>query len=71
MTEIECVTKKWGSSLGIIIPKEIVMKEHISEHDKIVVEIKKKRLVLDLFGSISGWKTPTQKIKDEMREGWE
>ncbi len=70
MAEVQCVAKRWGSSLGIIIPKEVVEHEHISENEKIVVEIKKKHLAGEFFGVLAGWKRPTQEIKEEMRKGW-
>jgi len=42
MAEIECVARKWGNSLGIIIPWEVTEEEHITEHEKLFVTIKKK-----------------------------
>ena len=70
MTEIECVTKKWGSSLGIIIPKEIVNIEHITENEKILVDIKKKHKAKEFFGLIPNWKVSTDEIKKDMKKGW-
>jgi len=70
MTEITCKAKKWGSSIGIIIPKIIVEQQHIGEGEDIVVEIKKRPRAKDFFGLIQGWKPP-QKLKDEARKGWE
>lgn len=72
MAELELRTRKWGSSLGIIIPKDVVEKEHISVNQKILVEIKKNRAkVKDIFGMFSEWKEHPDKIKKEMKEGWE
>ena len=68
--EVECMPKRWGSSLGIVIPKEIVELEHISENDKIIVEFKKKHLAKEFFGILHGWKRPTKAIKEAMKEGW-
>jgi len=69
--EIECTAKKWGSSIGIIIPREIVKKEHIKPDEKLTVVIKKIPLarVLWNLGPIES-KESTQKIKDELRKGW-
>ena len=69
MGEIEAVTRKWGNSLGIAIPKEIVDKEHLHENQKVIIEIKKAADIQKLKGLIH-FKKPTQKIKDEMRAGW-
>lgn len=71
MAEIECVARKWGSSLGIIIPKEIVEEEHIVENKPLVVEIKKKHCAKEFFGILSSWKRSTDDIKREMKKGWD
>jgi antitoxin component of MazEF toxin-antitoxin module len=71
MAEIECAVKRWGNSLGIVIPKDVADGEHISENERIVVEIKKKHLAKEFFGILAGWKRPTEAIKESMREGWE
>ena len=85
MSEVICTAKKWGSSLGVVIPKAIVDERHIKENDKVIVEIKNRLLVKvilldtaeltakDLFGKfprIKGGKT-AQQIKDDMRKGWD
>ncbi|HLC31952.1 MAG TPA: AbrB/MazE/SpoVT family DNA-binding domain-containing protein [Candidatus Nanoarchaeia archaeon] len=69
--EINAIAKRWGSSLGIIIPKEVVLQERIKEDDEIRVKIERKRPKAGvLFGYLKDWKRPTQEIKNEMREGW-
>ena len=71
MTEIQCKTRKIGGSIGIILPKEVVEKEGIKPDQEIMVEIKKQLKVKDVFGILpTGWKTSTQKLKDEARKGW-
>ena len=42
--------KEWGNSLGIIIPKEIVIKEELSPNDEVVITITKKDNIEDFFG---------------------
>jgi len=68
--EIEAVAKRWGSSLGIILPKLVVEANKIRENDKIIVEVKKRPIAGKLFGKLKNWKKPTQEIKDEMKRGW-
>ena len=68
--EVEIKTKKWGNSIGVVIPKEIIEKQKIKENETVIVSIKKKLLVSDVFGALKGWKRPAQEIKDEMRKGW-
>ena len=70
MVEIEAKTKKWGSSIGVVIPKEVVEETGIKPNEKIVIEIKKRHLAKEFFGLLKDWKRPTQEIKDEMRAGW-
>ena len=69
--EIECITKKWGSSIGIVIPKEIVQKEHIKPNEKIHIVVKKMLLARDFWNLGPLRRTEsTQDIKDELRKGW-
>ena len=70
MSEIECKTRKFGGSIGIILPNDVVKKEGIKPDQNIIVEIKKHVKVKDVFGMLPDWKTPTQKLKDEARKGW-
>lgn len=69
--EIKTTVKRRGNSLGIILPKSVVIAENIRENDNVTIEIKEKALVGDLFGKFPIWKRSAQKIKDEARKGWE
>ncbi|MBS3074535.1 AbrB/MazE/SpoVT family DNA-binding domain-containing protein [Candidatus Pacearchaeota archaeon] len=70
--EIEVIPRKWGSSIGIVIPQEVVETENIQENKKIKIEIKKERAKAgELWGILKDWKKPTQQIKDEMKKGWD
>lgn len=72
MTEIEGVARKWGNSVGIIIPWEITQEERIVENEKLFISIKKRHKVKEFFGILAGeWNKPTQELKDEMRKGWQ
>lgn len=64
------VLKKWGSSLGVIIPADMVEKEKLKTGEKVVVEIRKVNNLKDIFGSLKNWKIDAQKFKDEARAGW-
>lgn len=67
--ECETITRKWGNSLGITLPKEVVEEENIKENEKITILILKKRDTLKrTFGMLKGkMKKSTQKIKDELK----
>ena len=69
--EIECVTKQWGGSIGIVIPKEIVVREHIHPNEKVRVTVTKMALAKSiwLLGPVRDTQS-TQEIKDELKKGW-
>ncbi len=74
METITATTKKWGSSLGIVIPKDVVTKERLKEGQKVEIILRKPRTIdMDkLFGSLKSWKAPTEKIlKDVDKELWD
>ena len=70
--EIGAKTKKWGSSLGVIIPKEIVKKERLQEGQEIRIEIisRKKTTGEDIFGKLK-FKKPIQILLDETDKDFE
>ena len=70
--EIETKTKKWGSSIGIIIPKKIVREERIQEGQNIRIDIltKKKTTGEDIFGKLK-FKKPIQVLLDETDKDFE
>lgn len=63
--EIETKTKKWGSSLGVIIPREIVKEERLREGQEIRIDIlsRKKTTGADIFKMVE--KHPLPKTKDK------
>lgn len=63
--------RKWGSSLGIVIPKEIAEARGVGPGDEVLAEIRRISNMKEMFGSLRGWKRPTQQIKEEARKGWE
>ncbi len=72
MKEFEAKPKKWGSSIGITIPKEIVEAEGIQTNRKIkVLVMGKPKGMKEIFGSLRGWKRPTKKMMDEIDEGYD
>lgn len=66
----ETIVRKWGNSVGVILPKELVEKEHLKENDKVLVFVVKEADLSKTYGSlhrtVSG-----QKFKDMVRKGWE
>ncbi len=61
--------RKWGNSLGVIIPTKFARKLNLREHEKLEIGLKKIGNVMELFGAMK-FKEPTEKIKRELKEGW-
>jgi len=71
MSEAILETKKWGNSIGIVLPKEVLEGENIKgENEKLFVLIRKRsHTAEETFGMLRGKiKKPTQQLKDEMRK---
>ena len=67
---IEVILKKWGNSIGIVLPKGIVEEKNLKKNDKIFVELVKEADLTKLFGTIKR-KVSGQKFKNKVRNGWE
>ena len=61
--------RKWGRSLGLIIPTKFAKKLDLKEHEKVEIRLKKTGDIMELFGALK-FKEPTKKIKEEMKAGW-
>ena len=72
MEEFEAIPKKWGNSLGITIPAEIIKEEKIKPNEKIKVLIFKnsKKRFNEIFGTLK-LKMSTQKAMEEIDEGYD
>ena len=71
MVEVAVTTKRWGSSIGVVIPKSVIDEQHIQEGEEIVLDIKKRHKAKEFFGLLRGWKASAQDLKDEARKGWD
>ncbi|MFA5856008.1 MAG: AbrB/MazE/SpoVT family DNA-binding domain-containing protein [Candidatus Pacearchaeota archaeon] len=70
MVNTNVITRKWGNSIGIILPKEIVDKENIKENMELSILISKKTNVLnETFGMLKGkLEKSSQNMKDELKK---
>lgn len=70
--EIKATTRKWGNSIAVVIPKDVVDKERIKEDQEVVLTVENERPKAGvLFGRFPQLrKTPTQQLKNEARKGW-
>jgi len=68
---IETKTRKWGNSIGIIIPKETAENLNIKPGEEVILEIQKRGNVLkELFGAVK-FNRPTNKLIREVRKDLE
>ena len=68
---IEVKTKKWGNSIGIVIPNETIERLNIKPEEEIIVEIEKKNNVLkEMFGKAK-FKKSTKKMIEDFRKSIE
>ena len=65
---IRTIVRKWGNSLGVVIPSEEASKEGLRENDEVEVVIRKALDIRELFGKYKF--RDLQKLKEELREGW-
>lgn len=67
--EIEVKTKKWGNSIGLIIPSEVIERLNIKPEEEVVIEIEKRKNVLkELFGSMKSKKSTEQILKEVRKD---
>ena len=70
MAIVKAIAKKWGNSIGVLIPKDVAEREKIKDGQRLEIVIMKPDNVLkETFGMTKGlFKEPTQKIKDSLRK---
>jgi antitoxin component of MazEF toxin-antitoxin module len=68
---MKATVKKWGNSLGIILPKEIVKERNLKENSEVEILIAKEKPNLDeIYRLVKKRRMSGQKMKDEARKGW-
>lgn len=66
MIECEVTVKKWGNSLGIVLPKKWAAKSRVSPDDRvkvIITAIDKKNAANKLWGALPKWKASTDELE--------
>lgn len=71
--EVKTIARRWGSSIAVVIPKEVADMQRIKENSEITITIQRQRPIAgEMFGLFSrASKKTAQQIKDEIRSGWE
>lgn len=74
MQQITTKIRRWGNSFGILLPREILKKEHLKEGSEVTLNINTAKVtkVKDIFGLLKGKiKKDTQTLMDEVdRDLW-
>lgn len=70
MAEVDVVLKKWGNSLGVILPKTAINEEELKEEQSVhLIIINQSKTLRESFGLIAGKTRLTgQKAKDLARK---
>jgi hypothetical protein len=63
--------RKWGNSLGVILPKEMVKTQKLKAGQEVSISVFKKIDPKEIFGIVPGFKNvDTKKIMRESKQGW-
>ncbi len=72
MIEFEAVLRKWGRSIGMVIPNKVVLKENLKEGSKVRIIIRGKANPLEeTFGKFKFKKSTDQMMREIDRELWD
>lgn len=66
----EVEVRKWGNSMGVILPKKLVTARGLKQHDRILIDVVRKADLTKFFGSFRTEKSG-QQFKDMVRKGWQ
>lgn len=66
--EIKTFTRKWGNSLGVRLPKELVKKKNLKPNMEITIEVNSKSNLDGVWGMIKEGKMSAQEMKDLSRK---
>jgi len=61
------IARKWGNSLGVVIPLNVIQRENLKENTEVTLKIVKKSPFEELFGSVK-FKRPAKEIVKELKK---
>ena len=72
MEQFKAAPKKWGNSLGITIPLEVIKSENLKMNKEAIFLVMgdRRQNIKKIFGTLK-IKKPTQQIMDEIDEGYD
>jgi len=62
------MVRQWGNSYGVIIPKDVVEREHLRKNEKIRIAILRDNTAIRESFGILKFKKSAQQMKDEIRK---
>jgi len=67
MIEIKTKLRRWGNSLGVVVPQQVIEKENSQEGDEVILLFKKNddNLLKNIFGTFK-FKKPVDEIMKEV-----
>lgn len=69
---LEVRTKRWGNSIGVVIPIKAAERLNLKPNEEILINIEKKNNVLkELFGAFKNNKKSTEQMLKEVRRDLE
>lgn len=66
MAQVNLRLRKWGNSIGVVVPQEVLIGEKAKEGDEVKVIIKKKKSDLRKLWGKYKFKQPTEEIMKEI-----
>ena len=72
MEQFKAIPKKWGNSIGITIPSDVIKQEHIKPQKKVIVLVigDTRKKLEHVFGSLK-LKKKTQQVMNEVDAGYD
>lgn len=71
MQEVEAKLRKWGRSIGAVIPKNVVKLENLREGDSVkLIVLKKNNVLKETFGTLKFRKSTDEILNDIDKKGW-
>jgi len=72
MQAVKAQLKEWGSSLGVIIPRDVVVDEKLKVGDNIEILIGKEQdVVSKMFGKVKMKRSTDVILKEVDEDGWD
>lgn len=67
--KVRATVRRFGNSLGVVIPNEEAERQGIAAGDEVELEVQRRVNLKELFGSVRFSKS-AQEMKDEDRKAW-